>query len=259
MLTLLQTALPVIEVSLQTAMTKATMAASCLGIIGALILLVASHLEHGRTVRPSTLLLLYLGFSAPADALRARTLWSMPRENHPVAIVLTAFCACKIALFLAERGWKAMRSPTARQPTPDERADILSRVFIWWLVPLFRLGRKTPELTSEGLPDIEFKLTHPGDFDREIKGQDDESSVLLKPSIFRHLFAVRGWLLLSGIPPRLCYTGFTFAQPFLVQKATDFLETPRDNNTYKAGGGLIGAYLIVYLGIAVRSGLSHYF
>jgi hypothetical protein len=64
---------------------------------------------------------------------------------------------------------------------------------------------------------------------------------------------VRGWLLLGCIPPRLCYTGFLFAQPFLVQKATEFLAGPVGPNTYKIGGGLVAAYVIVYVGIGVRS------
>ncbi|KAI0124124.1 P-loop containing nucleoside triphosphate hydrolase protein [Xylariales sp. AK1849] len=252
LLTLLQAALLAVQVSLRASLTRATIAASCLGIVGALILLVTSHLEHDRSVRPSTYLILYFGFSTVADALRARTLWSMPRDNAPVAAILTAFCACKFVLFVLERGRKMVRSGI-RQPTTDEQADIVSRLFLWWLLPLFRLGKVKPTLTPETLPDIELRLTIAGDVrpGAESSEASGDGSDLSKSSIFVHLFAVRGWLLLSGIPPRLCYMGFLFAQPFLVQRATDWLSAPLDANTYKAGGGLIAAYLIVYVGLGI--------
>ncbi|ETS86320.1 hypothetical protein PFICI_00148 [Pestalotiopsis fici W106-1] len=248
LLALLQMVLFVAQVSLQTPLTRATTAASCLGVVGSLVLGLASHLEHERSVRASTLLLLYLGYSIPVDAMRARTLWSMPRDVVPVAAVFTTFVVCKLVVLVLERARKVIRVGS-RQPTPDERADIVSRGFLWWLLPMFSLGKKKLPLTAEALPDIEPKLTRPGDIRVEDDGDDDER--LSKLSIFHHLFAVRGWLLMSAIPPRLCYTGFLFAQPFLVQRATEFMFEPFDSNTYKIGGSLIAAYVVVYVGIGV--------
>lgn len=50
--------------------------------------------------------------------------------------------------------------------------------------------------------------------------------------------------------PRLCLTGFTFAQPFLVNRVITYLENggPRDKNI---GYGLMGAYALTYTGLAV--------
>ena len=59
------------------------------------------------------------------------------------------------------------------------------------------------------------------------------------------------WSLLSAIIPRLCLTGFTFAQPFLVNRVLKFITEPDDRNTDNIGSGLIGAYALVYLGIGV--------
>jgi hypothetical protein len=181
-----------------------------------------------------------------------------------MAALLITSCAGKLVLLVIERRPKTLQ-PGARQPTPDERADIFSRSFLWWLVPLFKLGRETPTLTSESLPDIELKLTLPGDFSPDADGNvseakeiDPSGSDLRKPSIFLHLLSVRRWLLLSCLPPRLCYTGFLFAQPFLVQRAIEWLTGPADANTYKVGGGIVAAYVIVYVGIAVRSSTLEY-
>ena len=49
--------------------------------------------------------------------------------------------------------------------------------------------------------------------------------------------------------PRLCVTAFTFAQPFLVN-TTIKLVGDKNANVYH-GKGLIGAWALVYLGLAV--------
>ncbi|KAI1333960.1 P-loop containing nucleoside triphosphate hydrolase protein [Xylariaceae sp. FL0016] len=250
LLTLLQAALLVVQLSPGASLTRATIASSCISIFGALVLSLTSHLEHGRSTRASTVLVLYFGYSSVADALRVRTLWSMSSGNRPVATALVISCTCKLSIFMIERLRKSV-CPGVRPPTLDEQADIISRLFLSWVLPLFALGKQKPNLTAETLPDIEFRLTVAGDLlpDLETLGQGRGEGSLRKSSIFLHILSVRGWLVATAVPPRLAYTGFLFAQPFLIQRATDWLSEPRNDNTYKIGGGLIAAYLIVYIGI----------
>lgn len=59
------------------------------------------------------------------------------------------------------------------------------------------------------------------------------------------------WPLLSIIFPRLCLIAFNFCQPFLISTTLEWSEEPTDDQTYNRGYGLIGAYLLVYVGIAV--------
>lgn len=59
----------------------------------------------------------------------------------------------------------------------------------------------------------------------------------------------------AGVYPRLAYIGFTFAQPFLVQRVLDFIDQPVGPNTNNYAYGLVGAYALVYIGIAVRQHL----
>lgn len=212
---------------------------------------VVSHYEHTRSVRASTLLLVYLGYSILADVARARTLWGMPRSNLPVAAVFTICCVCKLMLLILEQRRKTVRAGI-RKPTPDEQADILSHAFLWWLLPLFSLGKKMARLTSEVLPEVDPTLTGPCQVVVEGKGGN-----LSGPSIFHHLFATRRSLLIGSILPRLGYTGFMYAQPFLVERASTYTSEPSGPNTYRIGGGLIAAYVVVYVGIAVRKSLVH--
>jgi hypothetical protein len=64
------------------------------------------------------------------------------------------------------------------------------------------------------------------------------------------------WAFLEGVLPRFAYTGFCFAQPFLVGRVLDFMTEPEHVNSTNYAYGLIGAYAIVYIGIAVCNFLS---
>lgn len=51
--------------------------------------------------------------------------------------------------------------------------------------------------------------------------------------------------------PRLCVLGLQLAQPFLIQESVSYVEAARGPESRNIGYGLIGAYGLVYIGIAV--------
>ena len=57
--------------------------------------------------------------------------------------------------------------------------------------------------------------------------------------------------LLAAAFPRLCLIGFSFAQPFLINRAILFASSPDTPENRNVGYGLIGAFVLVYIGIAV--------
>lgn len=61
------------------------------------------------------------------------------------------------------------------------------------------------------------------------------------------------WPLLGIIGPRLCLLAFTICQPLLLNRFLAFLQNPAED--VSIGYGLIGAYALVYVGIAVSSAL----
>ena len=61
------------------------------------------------------------------------------------------------------------------------------------------------------------------------------------------------WSLLSAVVPRLGLTAFNFCQPFLLQRAIELSQQPITSASTNIGYGLIGAYFLVYTGIAVCS------
>ena len=74
-------------------------------------------------------------------------------------------------------------------------------------------------------------------------------------SLFWSTLVSMKWLLLSAIAPRLALIAFNFCQPFLLQRAIELSQERVTVSSNNAGYGLIGAYFLVYLGIAV-SGLQ---
>lgn len=62
--------------------------------------------------------------------------------------------------------------------------------------------------------------------------------------------------LLAGVPARACVVAFNFCQPLLLTRSLAFFNEPVTSTITNVGYGLIGAYILVYLGLAVRSSSS---
>lgn len=56
---------------------------------------------------------------------------------------------------------------------------------------------------------------------------------------------------LAVVVPRLLYTAFTFSQPLLLRRIVGFLG--EDDPSTNVRNGLIGATVLIYFGLAVRS------
>jgi hypothetical protein len=75
-------------------------------------------------------------------------------------------------------------------------------------------------------------------------------------ALFNTWLSVAARPLLACIIPRLLQIGFTYAQPFLITSAIEFAVTPRGKPYDNRGYGLIGAFAIVYTGLAVSISAS---
>ena len=61
-----------------------------------------------------------------------------------------------------------------------------------------------------------------------------------------------GKSIVAPIIPRLCMMAFVYAQPFLIKQAIILAQLPKTETFDNWGYGLIGAFVIVYGGLAVR-------
>jgi len=133
----------------------------------------------------------------------------------------------------------------------ESTSGVLSRAIFWWINDLMILGFKTMlsidsmyttdrELGSERL---EVGLKKVWEM-KEKKGRYDLLFCLIQSLKFP---------ILLGVFPRICLSGFKFAQPFLIHRVINYVSAEDHLETKNSGYGLIGATAIIYIGISVSS------
>lgn len=122
--------------------TRLPIASTVLSILATFGLLLLSHLEHAKSIRPSFAISIYLFVSLIFDIARVRTQWLLP-ANDPVAAVLTASVAVKLMMLILETvGKRTILLAAYRGLSPEITSGLFSRGFFWWLNSLLLTGFK---------------------------------------------------------------------------------------------------------------------
>lgn len=235
------------------ASTKASVAASAVTGIGLLFLGCTSFLEHTRSVRPSLLHQFYLFITIILDIACVRTLW-LRQDYSPVssriAILYTLAFAVKIVLFGLESLPKA-QTPTSPHydASPEARADMVNRALFWWINPTFIKGYSST-LDVPDLPILDNSLSAKNSH-TVLSNQWDANKAKGKASLLGTAITTLKWPLLSAAPARLALIGFTFAQPLLLKRALAVSSNEPSQYNSNVGYALIGAYFLVYTGMAI--------
>ncbi|ETS82191.1 hypothetical protein PFICI_07193 [Pestalotiopsis fici W106-1] len=234
--------------------TTAQIAAAVLVFVNGLLLLLVSHAEHTRSVSPSTLINVYLFFTLLFDCVNVRTLWLLQNVDI-LARLVTSVAAIKF-LVLAAEAWekRSILLSQYRELSPEVTSGILSRTVFWWLNPLMKAGFGR-SLTEQDLFPIHESLEATRLLERSQSawGSANRSK---KNALFRSTLIACKWVFLSGVFPRLCLIALKYTQPFLISRTTDFagdLSQPDE-----IGWGLTGAWLLVFLGLAVSNGFYYH-
>lgn len=206
-----------------------------------------SYFEHQRTIRPPVLLQLYLLFTLVFDATRTRSLWLGGYTN--IAAVTTVALIIKLLLLSTETVSKRdiLRNEWIIQ-SPEAKSGLFGKSFFLWLNKLLRTGYRQ-SLTVEDLLPLDKHLT--SDYLYNILHQH---RIQGHRSLLKLFFRRLKWRLLSAVLPRLGLIAFNFCQPFLIERAISFNREPKTAASTNVGYGLIGAYFLVYTGIAITTG-----
>jgi hypothetical protein len=115
-------------------------AAAVLVFVNGLLLLFVSHVEHTRSVKPSTLINVYLLLTFLFDCAIARTAWLLV-HSYAIAQLYTSAAAIKL-LGLAAEAWEKRSILLSRYQhlSPETTSGILGRSVFWWLNPLMKAG-----------------------------------------------------------------------------------------------------------------------
>ena len=230
-----------------TTSTKTSVPSAVMTLIGSLALGLLSFVEHQKTIRPSLIIESYLGSSLVFDAVRVRTLW-MQGYNDTVAAVFTVSFAAKAILLCVEAlGKRRVLRAEYKGESAEATSGLLAKLTFWWLNPLFLTGYSRSLSMTDMLP-LDKHLTTAYLYRRMNKAWSHAAGK--KSSLLVVYLGRLKWHLLSAFPPRLALIGFNFCQPFLISRAISFSQQPKNDNTANVGYGLIGAYFLVYCGIA---------
>ncbi|EMD95327.1 hypothetical protein COCHEDRAFT_112393 [Bipolaris maydis C5] len=228
------------------------LSSAAVSFVGALLLGFFSYVEHMRSIRPSLLLNLYLFFTFLFDIERSRSYALMP-ELSLIATVFATRLAVKLFLAIVEcKDKRRHLLPEYANCPPEATSGIYKRASFWWLNELFKKGY-SKALTVDDLFHLDKYLR--ADYMHNVLGS--AWARLEKPSpnaLFTTTVGRLKWSILAVVPPRLCLIGFNFCQPFLINRAVKFSQETSNPQQRNIGYGLIGAYIIVFVGIAVSTG-----
>ncbi|PWY86607.1 P-loop containing nucleoside triphosphate hydrolase protein [Aspergillus sclerotioniger CBS 115572] len=246
----IQTAILVSWTSGHELKTRTTIPAAALNLVAALALGLASHFEHTRSVKPPLLIEIYLLFTLAFDAVRLRTLWAMGYHGHIFKLLMIS--DIWKAVLLVQEAWSRALGSLEQEYSPEEKVGWINRRMFWWVNPLLFLGSKK-DLQADDL----FTLNH--SLQSEVCSRSfskvwqnanpatkEKSNGLLKVLAWEYKL-----VLLTAAIPRLCFTAFTFAQPFLIDAVIKYLQTDSAKQRRNDGYGLLGAYILVYVGLGI--------
>lgn len=232
-------------------LTRISLPATCLGFLATLSLAVVSYQEHHRSLRPSFLLSGYLAISTLLDGSQARTLW-LRGSHRPIAIVFLAIVIFKLVTLLIESIQKRhlLQSPYSSYSS-DALGSIFNRSVFWWLNSLLLRG-SSHAVQQQDLPPLDPRLAS-GNVGIQMKYAWQQCRKTSKYSLVWVTLKVAYKPILHVIFPRIFLIGFNIAQPLLIYRVISFIDKTTNDQTQFVGRALIGAALLVYLGIAIST------
>lgn len=137
--------------------TSASLAADTLASIGIVGVACLSYLDHQRSLRPSTLLSLYLSALLILDIPRVRTLWLIHGATGEAAAMTVVLISTTVALLLESAEKKSSITEDKRFDAPEEYSGLWIRTAFAWLFATFRAGY-SKVLVQDDLPVLDTRL-----------------------------------------------------------------------------------------------------
>ncbi|KAJ4158434.1 uncharacterized protein LMH87_008960 [Akanthomyces muscarius] len=232
--------------------TDVTAAAAALDIASALSIVTVVYTEHRRGIRASALLSLYLTLGIIIDGTKVRSYFI--RSISSLAVLAATASSLRFVLLCVQEIPKTnllidseVRDASGREAT----SGFWSRTFFVFMVPIFRAGfRRIISIDDLGNLGIEFSSTH---LFASLSQRWNQATKKQPRALF--LACLRTWKapLLAIAVPRLCSTGFVFAQPFVLRH---MVLAHRQKAEDQAEGGLVAATLLSYTGAAIAKAAS---
>ncbi|KAK3898910.1 hypothetical protein C8A05DRAFT_37494 [Staphylotrichum tortipilum] len=236
--------------------------ADALTLASGLCMLPLSYLEHARAPRPSILFNAFLFVTILLDVSQVRTLWLASGNADEITFsrLFTCGLAFKAVVLVLESQSKArwIVCWDVKDHSPEETTGLYGLGAYFWLNRLFLTGYRKVLQISDLFPldqSMASETLHTG-----LVHHIDVSCFRGKNhALARAVARALAFPLLLPVAPRIALGAFQFCQPFLIQTLLEHLQKPRDMASDNVGYGLIGATILIYVGIAVSGALYWYF
>ena len=129
--------------------------------------------------------------------------------------------------------------------------SLYDRAVLWWLNPLFLQGYKG-FISFERLCKIDADLSSESVETKFKKKWTHQRAIGKRPLLWALVITLSNTLV-AIIIPRLCLSAFKLSQPLLINRITSLLSREPTERSTNAGHGLIGATVLIYLGLAVSN------
>lgn len=116
-----------------------------------------SYMVHQRSLRPSTLLGLYLSALVILDIPRVRTIWLIGSANEEATAMTVSLSLTVVALLLESTEKKSSVVEEKRFCAPEEYCGVWNRTAFAWLTATFRAGY-SKVLVPNDLPILDTRL-----------------------------------------------------------------------------------------------------
>lgn len=162
--------------------TRLTIACIVLTLASYSFLAIVSYLEHLRSLRPSSLLCIYLGLSILLDLARTRTLFYIEHIRIIAPLSLAGFFI-KLLLFLLEVSEKRrLIRPEWQDGSPEATSGVINRALFLWLNRLFLRGFRTT-ITLNTLAPLDLDLLSASNPSKLIRAWEKSKVALISSCI----------------------------------------------------------------------------
>ncbi|KAK2038982.1 ABC transporter [Colletotrichum somersetense] len=233
--------------------TAATVPSAALVLVASLFYSALTWLEHHRNVKPSFIPFAYLFLSVLLDLPRCRTL-CMSETSPAIPALFTVSLALRFLILVQESvGKRRLLLPEYRAYARSTTAGTLSRSTFFWLKSLFIRGYKK-NLHLQDLDPLEPGLESEPLYRAYRHAWDLVPDKTVSGVLYMTWLKVFAAQVMAAFIPKLCQIAFTYTQPFLIERGIGLAAQPQGGSANNTGYGLIGAYALVYTGIAVSTG-----
>ena len=102
--------------------------------MASIVLFFLSYLEHTRSVRPSTILSLYLSLTVILDIAQLRSLWLQLGTQGITGIFTASFVAKLVAFILEATNKRSTLRPIYKDLAPEESGGIIIAASLYGLI-----------------------------------------------------------------------------------------------------------------------------